>query len=254
MPIRAVVADDERPARAFLVTLLQRFPGVTIAAEAADGTEAIHVIQTQVPDVAFLDLQMPDVDGLAVLDGLKRRHRPLVVIVTAYDDQAVKAFDLNAVDYITKPATEARLGETLRRVRERLESVDDVDEPAAAGLSDAVNASHPWLDRIPIRLRHEILVVPVSQLVSAVSEGELLHLTTIAQGRHTITHRLKNLEARLDPQRFLRLDRGALVNIDMIATVTPLSGGRFIVRLKNRQEHNVSRMQARLLRRTLLHL
>ena len=256
--IRVVVADDERPARAFLVAMLNALDGVAVLAEAANGTEAIHEIEKHRPDLAILDLQMPEVDGLTVVRLLKRRFVPLVVFVTAYDEYAVKAFELNAIDYLTKPVAEPRLREAMRRVRDRL----DRDDARAAGDRDLRAAIRSYqdlapaarLERIPVRRRDDIVIVPVPQIASIVAEGELLHLTTIAQERHTISYRLKDLEMRLDPARFIRLGRGTLVNVEFITRVTPLPGGMYIVKLKNGQELDVSRIQSRLLRERLLQL
>ncbi len=109
MAIRAVVADDERPARSFLVAMLRDFPDVTIVGEAASGAEAVEVIEDKRPDLALLDLQMPELDGLEVVRLLNKKHMPLVAFVTAYDEYAVRAFELNAVDYLLKPVTVDRL-------------------------------------------------------------------------------------------------------------------------------------------------
>jgi two-component system LytT family response regulator len=256
--IRVLVADDERPARAFLSGLLRHLTDVTIVAEASNGAEAIQLIEKHRPDVALLDLQMPEVDGMTVVRLVKRQHLPLVVFVTAYDEFAVKAFEMNAVDYLTKPVTEARLRETFRRVRQRLERPG----PRAGSLSQlraAINAydelgAASRLERIPIRKREDIVLIPISQVASIVAEGELLHVTTASQERHTMTYRLKDLEARLDPARFIRLGRGTVANIDHIVRVTPLPGGMYSVRLKNGQELDVSRIQSRILRGRLLQL
>ena len=127
-PVRVVVADDERPARTFLTSLLRLMPDVDIVGEATNGAEAVQLVEQHRPDVALLDLQMPEVDGISVVRLLRRRYLPLVVFVTAYDEYTVKAFELNAVDYLTKPVSEVRLRETLRRVRERLKR-DDLRKP-----------------------------------------------------------------------------------------------------------------------------
>jgi two-component system LytT family response regulator len=256
--IRVLVADDERPARAFLLGLLAECPDLVVVAQAATGGEAVRLIERHRPDVAFLDLQMPEVDGMGVVRLLRRGHVPLVVFVTAYDEYAVRAFEVNAVDYLTKPVTAARLAEALRRVRERLDR-DDLKASAAGHLRQAMRAYEsgrpaPRLDRIPIRRKDDIVLVPVSQIASIVADGELLHVTTANRERHTIAFRLKDLEARLDAARFIRLGRGALANIDMIVRVTPLPGGMYTVTLKTGDELDVSRIQSRLLRDRLLQL
>jgi DNA-binding LytR/AlgR family response regulator len=223
--IRVLVADDERPARSFLSSLLRGIADLAIVAEASNGAEAIQLIEKHRPDVAMLDLQMPEVDGMTVVRLLKRRYLPLVVFVTAYDEFAVKAFDMNAVDYLMKPVAEARLRETFRRVRQRLER-NALKSASVQDLRQAIKAYDdfapvPRLDRIPIRKKDDILLIPVSQVASIVAEGELLHVTTVSQERHTITYRLKDLEARLDPARFIRLGRGA-----HSPTLTKLCGRR----------------------------
>jgi two-component system LytT family response regulator len=256
--IRVVIADDERPARLFLVALLRSFPQVAVVGQATNGAEAIQLIERERPDVALLDLHMPEVDGLGVVRLLKRSHLPLVIFVTAYDEYAVRAFDLNAVDYLTKPVSEVRLRESFRRVRERLDRTD-LKDVATSHLREAVEACDQLappmrLERIPVRNKDVITLVPVAQIVSIVADGELLHLTTAGQERHTINYRLKDLEARLDPVKFIRLGRGTLANIDYIARVTPMPGGLFVVRMQNNDELEVSRIQSRLLRARLLHL
>lgn len=256
--IRSIVVDDERPARAFLTALLAGFPDIAVVAEAPNGAQAVQLIEQHRPDVVFLDLQMPELDGLSVVRLLKRRSLPLVVFVTAYDEYAVRAFEVNAVDYLTKPVTSVRLGETLRRVRERLDRRDLRDAASrrvrVAARAYAAARPAPRLDRIPVRRKDDIVLVPVAQIVSIVADGEILHLATVNQERHIITYRLKDLEARLDPARFIRLGRGTLANVDMIVRVTPLPGGMYTVKLRTGQELDVSRIQSRLLRDRLLHL
>ncbi len=256
--MRVVIADDERPARSFLAAMLRGFPGIELVAEAANGAEAIQTIERHRPDLAFLDLQMPEIDGLSVVRLLKRKYLPLVVFVTAYDEHAVKAFEVNAVDYLTKPVGEARLRDAIRRAQERLER-QDLREQATTDIRQAVAAFDHLavasrLDRIPVRRKDDIVLVPVSQIAAIEADGELLHITTARQERHTIAYRLKDLEARLDPAKFIRLSRGAIANIEYIARVTPMPGGLYTVRLQNGQELDVSRIQSRLLRERLLHL
>src|SRR5437667_8883498 len=122
--VRIVIADDERPARSFLASILRTFKDVDIVGEAANGMEAVHLIESRRPDLALLDLQMPEVDGLGVVRLLKKNRTPLVAFVTAYDEYAVRAFEVNAVDYVLKPVEAARLRQTIDRARERLERDD----------------------------------------------------------------------------------------------------------------------------------
>lgn len=257
-PLRAILADDERPARSYLAALLRGMPDVTVVGEATNGTEAVQLIESEAPDVAFLDLQMPEVDGLGVVRLVRKPKLPLVIFVTAHDEYALKAFELNAVDYLLKPVDEARLREAVRRAHDRLER-QELREAAVEGVQAAVreyDATAPLqrLERIPVRLKNDFLLLPVTALVSIVADGELLHLTTTRQERYVITYRLKDLEARLDPARFVRLGRGTLVAIDAVTRITPMPGGLYTVTLTTGQQLDVSRIQSRVLRERILKL
>jgi two-component system LytT family response regulator len=256
--LRVVVADDERPARSFLVSLLRSFADVTVVGEAASGRDAVAVIEKERPDLALLDWQMPELDGIGVVRMLKKDAMPLVAFVTAYDEYAVRAFEVNAVDYLLKPVEKARLRETLNRAQERIEHAEIVAEQAShvGAAIDAYEtlAKPPYLERIPVRRREDVLIVPVQQIASIVADGELLQITTVQKERHTITYRLKDLERRLDPSRFLRLGRGTLVNVDLITKVNTMPGGTHVAVLSTGQKLPVSRIQSRLLRERFLKL
>jgi two-component system LytT family response regulator len=256
--LRVVIADDERPARSFLAALLRTFEDVVIVAQAESGKEAVAAIERERPDLALLDLQMPELDGIGVVRMLKKGDTPLIAFVTAYDEYAVRAFEVNAVDYLLKPVEKTRLRETINRAQERTEHAEIVAEQTAR-LGDAMTAYEssarpPYLERIPIRRRDEIAILQTAQIASIVAEGELLYLTTIRNERHTITYRLKDLEARLDPARFIRLGRGTLANIDLIVKVNVMPGGTHVAQLSNGQKLQISRLQSRLVRDRFLKL
>ena len=258
--LRVVIADDERPARSFLAAMLRQCEGVEVLGEAENGAEAIKLIEREKPDLAFLDLQMPEVDGLGVVRLLKKSRMPLVAFVTAYDQYAVRAFELNAVDYLLKPVDRSRLLETLQRARTRLELTDwrsresERAQAAAAEYDSASGAMAQRLTRIPIRQNEEILLLPIREIASIVAEGELLRITTTANQTHVLAYRLKDLEARLDPNQFVRLSRSALVNLETLHRVSPLPGGTYLATLTNGQQLSVSRLQSRILREQLLKL
>ena len=256
--MRVLIADDERPSRAFLASMLATFAGVTVVAEARTGREAVRLNAIHRPDVLFLDLQMPEMDGLAVVGALNGAPLPLVVFVTAFDEFATRAFDLGVVDYLTKPVDRQRLQQTIRRLEDRLAGLDDDQAAGGALVANHVDSprrtNEPWLKRVPVKRADGIAFVPTTQIASVVAERELLHITTRRLERHIISYRLKNLEARLDPDKFIRLGRGALVNIDAIVSVTPQAGGVCLVRLDNGQTLQTSRIQTRSLRLRLFHL
>ena len=256
--LRVVVADDERPARSFLVSLLRSFEDVAVVGEAASGKEAVAMIEKEKPDLAFLDWQMPELDGMGVVRQLRKQSMPLIAFVTAYDEYAVRAFEVNAVDYLLKPVDKSRLRETLNRAQDRMEHAEIVAEQgsrvgAALDAYEAANKT-PFLERIPVRHREEVVIVPVSQIASIVADGETLNITTVRNERHTITYRLKDLEGRLDPARFVRLGRGTLANVDLITKVSIMPGGTHVAILGNGQKLQVSRLQSRVLRERLLKL
>jgi two-component system LytT family response regulator len=256
--LRVLIADDERPARSFLASLLRSFEDVEVVAEAANGAEALEMIASAKPDLVLLDLQMPEIDGLGVVRLLRGRYPPLVAFVTAFDEYAVRAFEVNAVDYLLKPVSAARLRETLNRAQERLERADlrvEALRQARLAAGEYEKAAPPErLDRLPVRQEDRILLLPVAQVASIRAEGELLHVTTARNEHHTVACRLKDLERRLDPARFIRLGRGELANVDMIAKVNVMPGGTYVVVLQNGEQLAVSRIQSRILRDRLLKL
>jgi two-component system, LytTR family, response regulator len=258
VPLRIVVADDERPARSFLVSILRSFDDVAVVGEAASGKEAVMIIEKERPDLALLDWQMPELDGIGVVRMLKRDAMPLVAFVTAYDEYAVRAFEVNAVDYLLKPVEKARLRATVNRAQERIEHAEVVAEQAwhvgAAIEAYETLAKPPYLERIPVRRREDVAIVPVQQIASILADGELLHITTIQKERHTITYRLKDLERRLDPSRFIRLGRGTLVNVDLITKLNTMPGGTHVAVLSTGQKLPVSRLRSRVLRERFLKL
>jgi two-component system LytT family response regulator len=256
--LRVVLADDERPARAVLGELLRGFEDVELLGEAANGAEAVTAIERLAPDLALLDLEMPEVDGLAVARLLPPGRGPLVAFVTAYDEYAVEAFEVNAIDYLLKPVSRTRLRETLDRARDRLKQPDWRREQArhldAATARYEAAARPAYLERIPIRRREEILLLPIEQVASIVAEGELLRITTLRNETHVITYPLSALESRLDPARFVRLSRGTLASLRAIVRFNPLPGGTYVAVLANHQELHVSRSQSKLLKDQLLKL
>lgn len=256
--LRTIIADDERPAREFLKSVLREFEAVELVGEAENGAEAVEIIKKLKPDLALLDLQMPEISGIEAVKLLRKSQMPLVAFVTAFDEFAIQAFEVGAVDYLLKPVEKARLAETLQRASERLEQ-KDFREIEAEKIKKAVEnyeeAIRPqFLERIPVKQNEEILLVPVREISSIIADGELLFITNFQNKRFIINYRLKDLETRLEPEKFIRLSRGALVNLEMISKISPMPGGTYQINLKNGQELNSSRLQSRILRERLFTL
>jgi len=264
--LRIIIADDERPARHYVRGILQTFDDVDVVGEAASGTEAVALIERERPDLALLDLQMPELNGIEVVHLLRKETIPRIAFVTAYDEYAVRAFEINAVDYLLKPVDSIRLRRTIDRVledRARRRTTawktthGDASTFARLEAASAAMSARPFatpIRRIPVRRRDDIVFVTTEDIASIVADGELLWLTTVRGERSTITYRLKDLEARVDPEQFIRVSRSALVNADAIAKVSPMPGATLLLTLVNKQEVMVSRTRSRILRETLLRL
>lgn len=256
--IRSIIADDERPAREYLRSMLADIENIEVVGEAENGADAVELIRVLKPDIAFLDLQMPEVSGLDVVRLLRKDQMPLVAFVTAFDEYAVKAFELNAVDYLLKPVERPRLIETVVRASDRLEREDwrrteAANLESAAETLDSISGSQQ-LERIPVKKRGKIFLIPVGRVVSIVADGELLIIATDDGEKFTINFRLKDMETRLNENEFARLSRGVIVRIDAIESVSPLPGGTYLIKLTNGAEFTSSRLQSKLLREKLFRL
>lgn len=256
--LRVIIADDERPAREFLKSFLRGMDAIELVGEAEDGESAFELIRAERPDLALLDIQMPELTGLDVVRRLEPEEMPLIAFVTAFDEFAINAFDVAAVDYLLKPIDAERLRETVERARKRLGAADwriaETRNVVRAAESIEEAEQRPFVERIPVRVRDEIVLVPTAEIASVIADGELLHLTTDSNFRYTFNFRLKDLEARLDPDKFVRVSRGAIVALSMISSISPLPGGIYQINLANGQQIISSRLQSRLLRDRLLRL
>jgi len=253
--VRVVVADDGRRARSFTTAILRKFEDVDVVGEAINGTEAVALIESKRPHLALLDFHLAELDGFGVVRLLKKNRMPLVTFVTAFDEYAVRAFEANSLDYILKPVKAERLRHTVDCAKNGFGREDYKSQEieriraAAADYNDG-----KLLERIPVRRRDEIVLVPAGELVSVEAEGEFLHLRTTQNENYTICYRLRDLSARLESTRFVRLGRGTIVNIDMIRRIVPIAGGMFTIVLADNREFRVSRIQSRVLRERLLRL
>ncbi len=234
MTLRVLIADDESVARNRLVRLLAAPPGVELAGECADGAEVLARVRAGGVDVVLLDIQMPGLSGMEALQ-LWPADGPVVVLCTAHAGHAVQAFDDGAVDYLLKPVEPARLQKALERARRRL--------PA--------ESARPQLERLAIRTRAGIVLVAPGQVSHAVLDGELVTLVT-CDGRALITELgLQDLLQRLPGDRFERVHRRAIVNLDEVSRLDPLETGGYLAQMKSGATVEVSRQSARELRKRL---
>jgi two-component system LytT family response regulator len=231
--IRTLLVDDEQPARERLRRLLAGSPDVEIVGEAEDGEHALERILETKPDLVLLDIQMPGCTGMEVAASLPS-PRPHVVFCTAFDQYAVEAFELHAVDYLLKPVNQARLEKALDRVR--------TGRPADVAIDRAARVSPPT--RFVAQRGRTYRVVPARDVLCFLSEDGLTKLQTASE-HYWIPPTLNDLEARVDPRRFFRVSRSAIVNLDAVAEIVPAGEGRGDVVLKNGARLEVSRRRFR---------
>ncbi len=214
---RILIADDEEPARILLREMISAHPHLQLVGEATDGLEAVELARTQAPDLLLLDVQMPRLDGFEVLELVDPRIG--VVFVTAYDRYALRAFEVNAVDYLLKPFTEARFAQALERAERRLGTQRSV---SASALSAAARPAGSFPARIVIKDGARVELLPVAELDYARAQGDYVELVS---GRRSWLKEqtLRDLEAALDPARFVRLHRSYIIQGDRLARIEPAS-------------------------------
>jgi two-component system LytT family response regulator len=255
MTIRTILVDDEPLAIQGLELRLQAHDDVEIIDKCQNGREAIRAIKTHKPDLVFLDIQMPGFDGFSVVQGLMEVEPPLFVFVTAYSDHAIRAFEANAMDYLMKPVDEARLADTLERVRQRLtekRGVEEVEklkevlaevspETAEEFAADSGEVSSNRYEKlINIKDRGQIFRVDVDTIEVVEAAGDYMCIKT-ADNTLVLRETMKDLEKRLDPRRFQRVHRSTIVNLDQVKQVKPHTNGECFLVLGSGSQVKVSR-------------
>lgn len=238
---RVLIVDDEQPARQRLRELMENDPEVGEIIEVENGLDAVEAILQKQPDVVFLDVQMPGLDGLGVIDTLGTERMPVTIFVTAFDQHAVRAFESSAIDYVLKPYGDERMEAAFSRAKARLDD-DDVREfgQSMLKLLDKHRLDNTFLDRIVIRERDKTNLIRVDEIDCIESAGVYVALHV---GNERVIHRaaLSELVGRLDPRRFVRVHRSAVVNIDSILHLEPATHGEFDLVLRSGQRIHVSR-------------
>jgi len=241
MKIRTLIVDDEPLARERLTELLRPEPELELIGECADGVTAVAQIRQLAPDLVFLDVQMPELDGFGVLTQLEEERRPAVVFVTAYDHYALKAFEVHAVDYLLKPFDRERFQTALQRALQRLRGHDSADltRRLSALLSDLKPEARPT-DRIAVKGDGRVVLVKLDDLdwVEAADNYVVLHA---GNESHMLRETLTNLEGRLPAAKFLRISRSAIINVERIKELQPLFHGEYVVVLRNGAKVTLSR-------------
>ena len=239
--VGVLVADDEKPARRRLLDLLRQEPGITSVWEATDGEMAVEMIHSCRPDIVFLDVKMPELDGLGVIDRVGIAAMPLTIFVTAYDEHAIRAFEANALDYLLKPYSDPRFRSAMSRARSRLDDRGLREFAARVKqmlTTEVVNG--PPLERIVVKGRGTTRFLDVTEVECIEAAGMYVVLRT---GGKELLHRssLTDIEAKLDPRHFIRIHRSAIVNLAHVAHLEAISHGEFEVVLKSGKRVRLSR-------------
>jgi len=259
MSLSTVIVDDEQLARDELAYLLKSADDVTVVAQGKNGLEAVNLIKEHSPDLVFLDVQMPGLDGFGVIKKLldKKIRLPKIVFATAFDQYAVKAFEVNAVDYLLKPVDTARLEQAIQRARRRLSSERAA---GAAPLNDQLERIVKMMsgrqvrrDQVAVKVGERFMLVQADDIIYASLADESINIVTGHVTGSSNYRTLDDLQARLDPEVFWRVHRSHLVNINKIKEIVPWFSRNYILRMKDAKstEIPVSRSQTKRLREYL---
>jgi len=233
MPLTTLIVDDEPLAREGLRMLVSRDPEVTAIHEAKDGREAVAMIRNTQPDLVLLDVQMPEMDGFAVVQDVGAERMPAVVFVTAHDQYAIQAFEINAIDYLLKPVTEERFAQALARakLRIRLRPADEANRQILS-LLETIASPRRYLKRLAVRSAGKTLFVDVEDVDWIEAAENYVQLHTARSG-HLLHVAMNTIEKSLDPEMFQRIHRSVIVNVRRIRELQPALHGEYVITLQN---------------------
>jgi two-component system LytT family response regulator len=235
-----LIVDDEPLARDRIRELLKGDHEIEIVDEARNGREAIEAIAARAPDIVFLDVQMPDMDGFAVLQALGEKL-PLIIFVTAYDQHALRAFDVHAVDYLMKPFDRQRFAKSLDRAKERIKRPpDENDAGRIMALLEELKAGVRYLERFAIKTGEKILFIRAQDVDSIEAEGNYVRLN-VATSSYLVRETINSIESQLDPRTFVRIHRSTIVNINRVRELQAWARGEYRVMLDNDAHYTLSR-------------
>ena len=246
--IRVVIVDDEPLARERIRTMLEGRGDLRIVAECGDGEKAVELLRREKPDLVFLDVQIPEFDGFAVLEALGSEPLPVIVFVTAFDEYAIRAFDVSAVDYLLKPFDRDRFEKALDRARDRLARapVGDADRELRAFIAQ-LRAEHAYTTRFVVRSEGKLSFVRAQDVDWIDAAGNYVRLHAGGKA-HLLRETMKAVESRLNPETFLRVHRSAIVNVDRIVSLEPYFHGEYVVTMRDGAKLTSSRSHSARLR------
>jgi two-component system, LytTR family, response regulator len=239
--ITALIVDDELLARKFIRRMLKHDPEFEIVGEAGNGKEAVEMIKREKPDVVFLDVQMPEMDGFEVLEAVGLEQLPDIIFTTAYEAYAIRAFELHALDYLLKPFDEQRFRDAIKHARERLHSRQQQDGRLQIGaLLERINSQHAYLDRLIIKADGRITFLNTREIDWIEADDKYVHLHTGSSAR-MVRQTLTAMETQLDPAKFVRIHRSAMVNVERIRELQPLFNGEYSLLIGDKTKLTLSR-------------
>ena len=244
--IRTLIVDDEPLARRNLRLLLEKDSDIEILDECRNGREAVKAIKTLSPDLIFLDIQMPEMDGFDVLAHTGPEHIQAIIFVTAFDQYALKAFDVHALDYLLKPFDDERFAHALERAKSQIEAreIDRLSKRLLALLeereSERKDLKDGYLTRLMIKVSGRVMLLKVGEIDYIEADGNYAKLH-VGRKAHLLRERMHDLEGRLDPAKFVRIHRSVIVNLDRIKEMHPHFNGDYIVVLEDGRQLRLSR-------------
>jgi DNA-binding LytR/AlgR family response regulator len=250
--LKTLIVDDEPIARRVLREELELFPEVEIVAEAENGREALQKITDLQPDLVFLDLQMPVMGGFEVVRNLRGARLPVIVVITAFDQHAIEAFEAGAIDYLLKPINETRLRKAIERAGNLQGKPLEVAETLAkiASTPDATTPTSSKGRKIVGRIGEEYFILDANEVLAFQAEGEIVWIIT-SKNRYICAQSLRAIETRLSQLQFQRVHRNAIVNVNHVRKMSALSSQRWLLTLSNQQQLIVSKRQAHNIRQIL---
>lgn len=242
MKIRTLIVDDEPLARERVKRYLGAEPDIEILGECANGQEAVETIEQLSPDLLFLDIQMPELDGFGVLEAIGAEKVPVIIFVTAYDKYALRAFDVHALDYLLKPFNRERFRRALARAREQFDNdkQGQLDQRRLLSLLEDLKTEQKYLDRLVVRSVGRVFFLKTDEIDWIEAAGNYVRLH-VGREAHLLRETMSRLETKLNPDKFLRIHRSTLVNIDRIKELQPLFSGDYTVILRDSRQLTLSR-------------
>jgi two-component system LytT family response regulator len=241
MNICTLIVDDEPLARKRIKRLLADEPDISVIGECGTGREAIEVIQETSTDLLFLDIQMPGVSGFEVLQSIPEGRMPIIIFITAYDQHALKAFEVHALDYLLKPFKQQRFKQAVERARDHLRKNGTPDfNPGLTALVGKLRAEQNYLTRFMVKSSNRVVLVKASEVdwIESAANYALLH---VGDKTHIVRETMQALEVKLSPKTFQRISRSAIVNLERVKELQPMGKGQYVIMLANGRQLTMSR-------------